>query len=73
MMEFCLTAIEDDRPISAIYKESWYSRVGVDGVTKIIPYEEHGQMSWVTWFAIYKGDFLYQRIDGCGLLIVYKE
>lgn len=37
--------------------------VGHDGVTKIVPYEERGQMSNVVWFAVYKGDIIWKRLN----------
>jgi hypothetical protein len=63
---------EDDREISKIFKDWFMITVGENGVTKIIPYHEYGQMAYVTWFAIYKGDFLWTRIDSAGLGIEYK-
>jgi len=47
--------------------------VGIDGVTKIDLYHENGQMGYVPWLAIYKGDFLYARMDASHMRIVYKE
>jgi hypothetical protein len=67
------TIIEDDREIKTIFKDWFLIKVGENGVTKIVPYQESGQMSMVTWFAVYKGDFLQTRIDSTGLGIEYKE
>jgi hypothetical protein len=50
-----------------------YAIVGLNGVTKILAYKENGQMSWVPWAAIYKGDFLCQRVDLAGTRVIYKE
>lgn len=47
--------------------------VGVKGVTSIELYRENGQIEYVPWAAIYKGDFLAERVDLAGLRIVYKE
>jgi len=35
------------------------AKVGDLGITKIVLYKESGQMSYVPWAAIYKGDFLW--------------
>ena len=48
-------------------------RVGTNGVTRIELYNENGQMSYVPWIAVYKGDFLWQRFDAAGMRIYYKE
>ena len=61
--------IEDIRKIKSLSKEEWYVKVGEDGITKIIPYLENGN---VIWFAIYKGDEIYQRVDAIGLLVTYE-
>ena len=39
------------------------AKIGQDGVTKISAYAESGEMSYVPWLAVYKGDFLWQRVD----------
>jgi hypothetical protein len=49
------------------------AKVGQDGVTKIVLYNENGQMCYVPWAAIYKGDFLWQRVDLAGMRIIYSE
>lgn len=64
--------IEDDREIKALSKDWWSVRVGEDKITKIVPYAEYGPMGYVTWFAIYKGSFLWQRVDSIGLQVIYK-
>lgn len=65
--------VEDARPIKAIEcATSWL--VGCDGITKIVPYEEAGHMAPLTWFAIYKGDFLYARVGASvDAEVYYKE
>ena len=62
----------DDRKIVAIYHGP--SSFVVDGkhITEIIPYAEDGQMSFVPWFAIYKNDFLWMRIDAAGWGVEYE-
>ena len=47
--------------------------VGTDGVTEIRLYNENGQMGYVPWAEVYKGDFLWQRIDLAGMRIIYQE
>jgi hypothetical protein len=49
------------------------AQVGRNGVTRIILYKECGQTSWVPWAAIYRGDFLAERVDLAGMRICYKE
>lgn len=34
------------------------------GITRIVCYRESGEMSYVPWFAIYRGDKLSKRING---------
>jgi hypothetical protein len=67
------TIIEDTREIKTIFKDWFLIKVGENGVTKIVPYLEYGQMAMITWLAIYRGDFLWTRIDSTGLGIDYKE
>jgi hypothetical protein len=65
--------IEDKRKIRAISKEWWSIAVGQDGITEIIVYQEPGQIEMVNWFAIYKGNFLFQRADANEYTIEYME
>lgn len=65
--------IEDKRKIDSISKDYYIRIVGIGGITRIIPYEENGQMAKVTWFAIYKGDFLFERVDSTGMSVTYLE
>ena len=66
--------LDDKREISRIvFPDLSVIGVGLNGITKISPYEENGQMACVTWLAIYKGEFLWQRVDSVGLSIQYKE
>ena len=63
-----LEQIENDkRPIQMVWSvgpEELGATVGQSGVTRIEPYQENGQMAAVTWFAVYKGDFLAARLNG---------
>jgi hypothetical protein len=56
----------DKRTISHIVigtGEEIYS-VGLGGITKIAPYYAAGEMANVTWFAVYRGNFLSVRCNG---------
>ncbi len=46
------------------------ANVGQRGVTRIQPVEEPGQMAMVAWLLVYKGDFLYRRLNVAHLLII---
>lgn len=70
------TIVEDTRPIKYLSDdENQFDIfcVGREGVTKIVPYHENGQMAPVVWFAIYKEDFLWQRIPAARLRVTYAE
>ena len=67
--------LKDKRPIQWV---AWadgnaFLRVGKDDVTRIVAYPEYGQFSMVPWLAVYKGDFLWQRIDISGKEIGYSQ
>lgn len=68
------SVIEDTREIEGIESTNcpWTVRVGHDAVTSIVPYREPGEMGYITWFAVFQGDFLWQRIDSKGLCVQYK-
>ena len=62
------------RPIAMIGVEhefGFYARVGSKGVTKIIAYDEAGEMAPVPWLAVYKGDKLWNRIAARHVRIEY--
>ena len=68
--------IDDPRPIVGLYQErdadgSW--RVGHLGTTKIVPYNECGQGSYVIWFAIYKGENIAMRVPGHWVAVEYAH
>ena len=42
--------------ITSVFPGGGWREVGDYGITKIVPYEEHGWGSMVTWFAIYDED-----------------
>ena len=65
--------IDDPRPIECITQDILSIRVGEGGVTKIVVYKEAGQCATVPWAAIYKGEFLWKRVDLVGFMVIYKE
>ena len=64
---------EDKRPIKAVYNENFGASVELNYVTEIVPYQEYSQNGIVTWFAIYKGDFLAERVASTGMVVEYQE
>ena len=70
--------VQDLRPIDAIFWEPGTNydemRVGYRGVTKILPYYEHGSQAYVPWFAVFKGDTVHCRCNAASLAgVVYRE
>jgi len=65
--------LEDKREIKSLAQDIWFVQVGEEGVTKIIAYGEPALYNNVPWFAIYKGNFLAQRVDAAGMVVAYKE
>ena len=65
--------MHDERKI--LYIESEFERgVRYDvgwGVTEIVPYEEHGWGSMVTWFAVYSGDEIKCRVPAATFIVGY--
>ena len=54
---------EDEREIKRLYLENDSMRVDGERVTKILAYQESGEIGLVTWFAIYKGDVITSRVN----------
>ena len=69
--------IEDKREIRALYlgdNEETCFRLKYGGCTKIVPYEERGEMSNVTWFAVYNNiNEIISRINGRFVSSVHYE
>lgn len=68
--------LQDDREISMINDDMGgrnVAVVGQRGVTRIVCYGEPSHYSARPYFAIYKGDFLSERIDAAGLTVYYAE
>jgi len=64
---------EDPRAIECLFREDFIFRVGDEGITSIIIYQEPGEMGLINYAAIYKGEFLWRRTDLRGWTIQYKE
>lgn len=73
MSENLLQIVQDTRPIECITQDILTIRVGDGGVTKIVAYPEPGQYNLIPWAAIYKGEFLWKRIDLAGMMVIYRE
>ena len=71
------TIFDDERTIQMVVAfgddgASW--RVGYKECTKIVPYREAGQMAYVTWLAVYKGNDIVTRVNCAGVeFIDYDE
>ena len=66
MTEKVKSIFEDDRPIQILVwpgPGEQHIKTGSDGVEKIIPYYEAGQMADVVWLAVYRNGTLAQRIN----------
>lgn len=70
------TIIQDDREILIIHKsgddQTDAYRVGHQGITKIVPYEENGQYCMLPFLAVYKGDVILARLPASDLFIQYR-
>ena len=47
--------------------------VGIDGITKIEVYKEHGSGDFIPYLAIWKGGYLYMRTPGTDKEIIYEK
>ena len=65
--------LDDERPIDAIISDYVTFRVGEGGITRIEVYPEPGEMGCVNYAAVYKGDFLWQRVDLKGWRVIYQD
>ncbi len=68
--------LDDSRPIVEISMpgvDGDFWTVGKGGVTAIVAYGETGQMAYVPWFAVYKGEHLMMRIDASHVLVYYGD
>lgn len=72
--------LNDGRPIEsawthmAVEDGDLGATVGHNGVTKIVPYTENGQMAAVVWLAVYAGDTIWKRLNAAHMAeITYKK
>ena len=75
MKEIPLMHEDLDREISYYHYDNLGDVVmvgGVEGITKIQMYAEHGERDWVGYLAVFKGDKLWYRTPALGKDIVYK-
>lgn len=58
--------LDDDREIVGLMVADGHAIawVGDAGITAIRPYREPGLMEWMTWFAVYRGDTITERVNG---------
>ena len=61
----------DTRVVRRIASKDIEYKVGSLGVTKIECYEEHGQMAFVPYFAVYRGKHLWLRVPAEGNVVEY--
>ena len=64
---------DDERPIRELRSEcdsEWC--VGRNGCTRIVAYDESGEMFFVPWFAIYFGDEVKVRVPARTLSVHYQ-
>jgi len=57
--------MDDKRKIISIWlgdESGW--RIDRNDITAIVPYYETGEMGYVLWFAVYKGDEIISRVNG---------
>lgn len=67
---------QDSSTIKAISTQHHRWAIGqheFGGITKILPYQENGEMAEVTWLAIYCKEKIKYRIKASECLIEYKE
>lgn len=62
-----------DLPIQAVHQMSGDDNyvVGHKGVTRIVPYDECGEMGLVPWVAVFAGERLWCRMPARDLKIYY--
>jgi hypothetical protein len=63
--------IDDKREIKLIFKEYGSYTVGIDGIEKIVIYQEPGSMGYINYAAIYKNGEIIVRVDLSGWGIGY--
>ena len=56
--------IEGQELNAVFFDNEYFSKVGHQGITRIVVVYEGGQGGGVPWFALYKGDKLFQKYNG---------
>lgn len=65
-----------DQPIQSAWSnapDETGARVGFDGVTRIEPYRENGQMARMVWLRVWKGDKLVARLNAAHMAEIKYE
>jgi len=63
----------DERRIRGVCNDYVCRWVGHNGITKIVAYDDFGQMSHVPWYAIFKNDEIIERIPAVTWGVQYEE
>ncbi len=53
-----------EKIIESLILEGTVFAVGCDGITRILWYQENGEMAPVNWYHVFKGEFLASDING---------
>jgi hypothetical protein len=69
---FISTDTREIRSVTGGHGPGWGYFIGVDKVTKIVPYSEQGQAGWIPAFAIYRGDQLWARVTSSEYEVRYR-
>lgn len=65
---------KESRLVIGLQMDGGYHHVGSDGVTAIEPYDEVGQMAYVPWFNVWRGETLYCKVNAAHVVSVqYKQ
>lgn len=67
------SVMDDPRTITTVSVDGYSWNVGQNGITRIVVYQERGEMSYVPWFAIYCGEMITERINGKMVMGVQYE
>ena len=54
---------KEQRPVLVLIMESRSWVLGVNGITKIEPYDETGEMACVPWFNVWQGERLICKVN----------
>lgn len=75
MIETGVNSVVADTGIidSVVWHDGRALEVFYGGITRIVAYQENGQMAAQPWVAAYKGDALVARADLAGAIVRYKQ